>query len=428
MLIILGSLRIGGIETFVLRLCKKRYERGLKTKILLKLDKKFSNTELYTEVEKYAKIYQLQELFNFPSVHEITKRFSLILPLNKYKINELVEDINQIHVTGGYGALLASKIIKMTNIKVPLTCGIYHSKEFIYWGKDTPSFIKIENDYVLNYIPKENINSYSETIIKYYEEKQNINLVGSNIFRIGVIENTEKRINLEKFDNNIKICSIGRIVDFKTYNFWMIDVIKSLIEQGVSIIYDIYGDGEEFDNLKKLIDKKELAGIIKLKGILEYGKIEETLLEYNLFIGSGTTIIQAAALGIPSIVGIESIKKPLTYGFFCDVSTYDYNIDGLDIKKIPVEDLILNYYKQSLSEKKFLSEKHIESVTPFLMETTVDNFEKLNCNKIQEVKISFFDLLVHEMNLIYYSLLAVFTKRHPLYVKYEKEGSPKCVD
>ena len=52
-----------------------------------------------------------------------------------------------------------------------------------------------------------------------------------------------------------------------------------------------------------------------------------------VFVGSGTSIIESSALGIPSIIGIESNNDGETYGFFSNLRGYSYNEDNLDIEK-----------------------------------------------------------------------------------------------
>ena len=137
------------------------------------------------------------------------------------------------------------------------------------------------------------------------------------------------------------------------------------------------------------------------------------MISFDLFIGSGTSIVEA--LGI---VGIESTKEPLTYGFFSDVCMYDYNIDGLDLVKCSVEELILKYLKMDYKERYNLSKLHSESIKPFLMSTTVENFESLNGNCVHQKKLNLLNYIEHETDKLYHGVVAKFTRKHPLDVKY----------
>jgi len=68
MLFIYGSLALGGIETFFVRMAKARAEIGMKTKILLLNNKERSNPELLDEMGKYAEVYYLEDFIFLPKL------------------------------------------------------------------------------------------------------------------------------------------------------------------------------------------------------------------------------------------------------------------------------------------------------------------------------------------------------------------------
>ena len=47
------------------------------------------------------------------------------------------------------------------------------------------------------------------------------------------------------------------------------------------------------------------------------------------FVGSGTALLEAAAMGIPAIIGIESDEEGLTYGLLSQLKGYSYHEKGL---------------------------------------------------------------------------------------------------
>jgi len=64
MLFIYGSLALGGIETFFVRMAKARAEIGMKTKILLLNNKERSNPELLDEMGNMLRFIIWRILFS----------------------------------------------------------------------------------------------------------------------------------------------------------------------------------------------------------------------------------------------------------------------------------------------------------------------------------------------------------------------------
>lgn len=116
------------------------------------------------------------------------------------------------------------------------------------------------------------------------------------------------------------------MVDFKTYNKHIINILDEINHLGYNLEYYIYGDGPERFFLEKLAKTK-----IHFKGSIDLPNI---LNNAFLFVGSGTSIIEASAGGIPSIIGIESEDRPYTYGLF------SYNENNLHLEKKEIKDLM----------------------------------------------------------------------------------------
>lgn len=382
MLVIYDDFKLGGIETFFVRLAKQRSLDGLITKFIFLSKKELCDNELLTNVSKYAEVYYSEDIFNFPLL--ISKAIPVLCPLNIKKINNILQDIDHIHVTCGLHALIAFRMRKEVKKELNLTVGFYHSLEFSWNDGYLPFFEKINRKFVLNTLPKNKLFLYSETIVNFYKEKNNVDLSKSQTFRLGVIEN--KNIFIKKYlqSSSLKICSVGRLVKFKSYNLWMLEVVKDLFSKGIDVCYDIYGDGPLFNEIKNKINEMGLEKLVKLKGILPYSEFHQTVLQYDLFIGSGTSIIEASSLGVCSIIGIESIGEPKTYGYFSSFSNVDYNLSYLSFKKIDVLDLILDFNSLDINQKMLLSSSHIESVIPFYINVCSDNFESSIVNSDDE--------------------------------------------
>lgn len=402
MLFIYYALPVGGIETFFLRMAKERKAKGLITKILLFSNENQSNNALLNEIKLYSEVYFFNDFYFFPEI--VSKIFLLTSPLKKFKVNEMMRSIEHIHVSSGLHALVGNRLIKIVGRNLKLSVGFYHSEEF-FWSakKKLPYFERINRFFILYDMPRSNLFLFSNSIINFYIKRHGMDLTGAQTFRLGVIER-ESHLNFNKnYSKNtstLKICSIGRLVDFKTYNLWMIDVVNNLIIKGYDVTYDIYGDGELFKEIKMKIDRLNLSDNIKLKGTLPYSKFNEVVCNYDIFVGSGTSIIQASSCGVCSIIGIESMEEPETYGFFCEYSCIDYNVEHSNLKKLSVIDIIEKFIYMEVSEKNKLSKAHIDAVEEFYMDSCNKNFDHSGVVKIQAFK--------HANNYFYYELSRLY--------------------
>lgn len=415
MLIIYTSLELGGIQTFLVRLAKERFNSGLPTKILLLCPHHEGQQELTAEIGKYAKIFFTNDIFI--GLSRSMNTFGLIAPINAKALSNMLEGIEHIHVATGYHALIARRFNQKAKKNIAISVGFYHSLEFCWGSAKLPYHEKTNRNFIFNCIPKPNLLTFSETIQEFYKNRK-FNISGSSTFRIGVIDSSESH-HTKKYTSSdtLRIVSIGRLVDFKTYNLWMLDVVYHLRRKNINLHYDIYGDGPLKEAILNKIDLLDLSHYVCLKGNVNYSNLNDTLINYDLFIGSGTAIIEAASAGVCSIVGIESSITDLTYGFFSSVYKIDYNISETDKEKISTTQLIEEFYMMSTVEKQSLSTAHISASKEFDMHTCSENFHKLdNANSdFKEIK---FSPVLYTIDYYRFKLLSRFDSTSSLNTKY----------
>lgn len=218
--------------------------------------------------------------------------------------------------------------------------------------------------------------------------------------------------------NPLKLVAIGRLVEFKTYNFYMIGVVKNLINKGFNIQFDIYGDGPLFSQLSEKISNEGLKGYINLKGTLNYSRFDEIVSQSDMFIGDGTAIVQASSLGVPSIVGVQNVVEPKSYGYFCDVYNYQYTRKGLDIPLISVEQLILEYTRMDVSERLKLKQQHLNCIDQFTNEACQASMDQL---KHIEMPINNFkyNRFIYTLSKKIDQLSMKYNKNHPRLTQFE---------
>jgi hypothetical protein len=216
----------------------------------------------------------------------------------------------------------------------------------------------------------------------------------------------------------LKIISVGRLVEFKTYNLYMISVINALKEKGLSVQFDIYGDGPLKSQIQEKIYNLNLYDLIRLKGTLDYSKFDQVVSQYDLFIGSGTAIIQAASLGVPSIVAVENVTQPITYGYSSAVHQYEYNLNGLNLPFFSVEKMIADYYVMNESDRLKLKQAHSNSMEAFTNEACQKSMDALK-NIIMPKQAFKFNRLRYELSKVFDIINLKVNKWHPLLTQFD---------
>ncbi|TMO71254.1 hypothetical protein CWC17_17120 [Pseudoalteromonas sp. S3785] len=415
MLFIYGALTVGGIETFFVRMAKERFRKNLHTSILLLLKPETSDDELLSEMRKYANVIFPEDIFIGPEL--FCRRFPLLCKVDEEALAANLKLIDQIHVYHGMHALLGYNLAQKLKKDIPVTVGFYHYIKYLWGGDNVALHEKVNREFIFKYLPEESLSFFSKGNRELYIKHKKQRFEKSNTFRLGVIN--KKAVTLSGDTAfPIKIAAVGRLVEFKTYNFYMIDVIKELTLKGINIQFDIYGDGQLKQQVQEKINKANLQDKIVLKGTLDYSKFDSTLSNYDLFIGSGTAIIQASSLGVPSIVGVENMLEPHTYGYFCDVWQYEYNLKGLNLPLLKVEDIIHDFIKMEECKRLELKQKHLDCIDSFTNESCENSMDALKAIKmpIKEFK---FNKYVYELSRMVDWFNMKLNSKHPRRTQFE---------
>jgi glycosyltransferase involved in cell wall biosynthesis len=307
---------------------------------------------------------------------------ALIAPL-KPELGEIFEDVAQVHVSAGILAFMYFRMADLFKLSIPLTIGVYHSREFTGGHKRRLPIYEKYNRYLFyKLMDKRNLIFFYEKIIKIHEEYAKQSFKGVNTFPIGVVEErTIESGQKQHQSGSLTIGSVGRLAHFKSYNLWMLDVIKDLIRRNIDVRYLVYGYGPLEHEMRRRIQELGIQRHVELRGLLEYADFNRIAGGFDIFVGSGTSVIEAANLGVPALVGIEYITKPLTYDYFAYLRGHSYNEDGL-FEKYSIVDQIMKYLSMNESERDLLCQAHIKKAQEYSMETCVENFETVPAKRL----------------------------------------------
>lgn len=370
MFIIANALPFNGGSTFIIRLCREFNKRGKRIGVLIIMNK--INIDLMKQLKEIADVYFLKDFIKFPFKWSANSQLGIFTLIDIKKINILVSTYgSHIHVMGLFGLLFATRLLRITTNPIKITAGIYQQNEFMFISR---SFLATYSQELFKRLGADSIIFFNEATKKSHSNFFNLDYSLSTLIPVGIELPTSKK-NLGNYDS-FKIVSIGNLNKFKTYNLHIVNLMPKLLNINPNFRYEIYGEGELDIEIKLIIKKLSLENRVYLKGSIPYKDFPKVLQDAFLFVGSGTAIVEAAALGIPSLVGIELTKEPITYGFLSDIHGFSYNEYDNSRMLYPMLDII-NQIAVSNVEWKNISEKCLNKSRDFSVVYTADGFEDI---------------------------------------------------
>lgn len=309
-LFVLGGLAMGGVETYIVRLADALVKKGCRVDVYI-LSNNY-NERLMSELSAKAEV----SIFEKASFLGASSWVNAFLPV---KTGATDTEYDVVHVVD----LLMLGFVFLNRETIhfkALSIGIYHSLELSWWRDRNVYFRRklielYDRNIHLTLFPNESTADFASQLAGVSAEKLKLLPLGISL---------SKYSDSSPLKESKRIVSVGRLVDFKVYNQHMIRQLATVREFG-DFEYYIYGEGPEKDALSKLANDNGVSSYVHFMGQVDYDDLPQVLNGAFCFIGSGTTIIEASAAGIPSIVGIESIETPDTCGFFSEVDGYSYN-------------------------------------------------------------------------------------------------------
>ncbi len=312
LLFVIGSLTIGGIETYVSRLSlhlKKHFDiyvLVLTTKCDGGLFEKVSQNSKLIFFQDVAK-YQFLARLNYSAI-------SHSLPIDFNRLKEAIPYLDAIHSVDSETTIAALSI--SDHYRTNLVISSYHPREYV-WG----------NKFYFRFIQKMLVSKLCPSNIFYMNEAvkgETVNHLGisgreGDIIPLGVDLATYK--DCQPSFKSDRIVSVGRLVDFKTYNEVVIKNIDRINERcSRNFEFHIYGEGPLRGGLEQLA--AEQRSKIVFHGSVEYQQLPEVFMDTFVFVGVGTSIIESSAAGVPSVIGSGDYNSEESYGLFCDHDNY----------------------------------------------------------------------------------------------------------
>jgi glycosyltransferase involved in cell wall biosynthesis len=320
-LFLIAQLTVGGIETYILRVARAAHASGIKVSVWVV--KQRTDRELQAMLEQVATVRFLAPSF-------------LPVPL-WVSAPSFPEDVDLVFTTGRTSLLFAASAAARARIPVRLVAGVFSQWEY---SVDDGSQKHTLAAGLISQLGSSNMvfctegcrNDHAAALGPAYASA----LVSPLLVELPGARSTPAR----QLAAPLRIVSVGRLVPFKTSNQQMPTVLAELKARGIEATWTLYGTGEELSAIEAAIARAGVVDNVVLAGILPYSKLHDTIAASDVYIGGGTTIIEASAIGVPALVALDENPQATSPGFFAD-TTGDYTSDAApDTELVPIVDLL----------------------------------------------------------------------------------------
>lgn len=279
------------------------------------------------------------------------------------------KSIDVIYSFEGTTVWLSSILYKYMTTKPVFLSGVYQPNEY-------DSYTKFENKYyrrlIVSYLDERSLVFMNNANLISVEQNLNWKFKKTKILPIPV--EVERFRDIKRDPIKFKIVSIGRLVDFKSYNLLMVDIVRQLIEEGIPVSYHIYGYGSLENQIRERISLLDLNKHVFLEGKLPYSKMSEVLTDAYVFIGMGTSIIEASLCKVPSILAIFCDENSETYGLFHEQRGYNLGEKVKGEKKYKIIDILRESFKWSKHEYETQSMEAFNYGLEFSIDNVMSKF------------------------------------------------------
>lgn len=357
---------VGGVETLMSRLSRHLASSGWRVAILTTE----ANPASRRLVPEGVTLYELKEGFQRLFNHGDAVRTVRSLGLNEV----------QFVFTGDPVGSWAATILSSALPEHPkVLCGVYQQEEYFYppqreFFRSTFGIQLRARNFDRTLADSSKLFT-CERVREVHAENFGRSLDDSPILILPV--DSSMFAGCQRRPDRFRIISVGRVTAWKTYNHYMIPVVRRLVDKGYPVHWDVYGDGEILEELERQIEAQNLSGHISLKRTLDYSRMSNVMENAGVFVGMGTSMLEAAFCRVPCVPAVARETEPLTYGCIWD---FPLGCVGEQLAHRPtttVESLIERVLQMSESEYSEEMTRTWESVQPYELQNVCSRFVTL---------------------------------------------------
>ncbi len=357
-LFVVGQLGLGGIETYCLRMCRALAARGHDLEVWV-VKRKFDAGLLrsYREIVPVRFMTRVSPVPLLPSAPDAPA------------------DVDLIFTTGRLSLIFGALSLQKRD-KARLVAGVFSQWEFSGETQDYKSRI---SEAILAQIGTQNVVFCTEGCRTTHRAALGDSVDQSHVspLLVDLPEPGALSASPRPADEPIHLVSVGNFTPFKTYHFTLPAAVRDLRAAGVKLRWTLFGDGPERQRVERFVAEAGVEDVVTLAGRIPYDRFREEVGKADLYVGAGTTLIEASALGVPSLVALDDNPEATTPGYFCDRrGTYTSDLAG-DEQLVTFADAIAAFAAMSPGQRSDLRERSIRAAGAYSIARAEEEIEAI---------------------------------------------------
>ncbi len=355
---VVGQLTLGGVETYICRMTKALCAANHDVQVWIV--KPAFDAKLLEQLEQICEVRFLSDnILKFP----------LILNAPPLPVGT-----DLVFTTGRLALIFAAAACTRSGQNVRLVAGVFSQWEYAQGKTGYKSALAHE---ILEQIGPQNMVFCTEGC-----RSDHADILG-DVFRNSIV--SPLLIDLPHIPPQkpkpigaaLSMVTVGNFVPFKTSNFQMPLILAHLRNKGLEVRWTLYGAGSEQARIEAAMTEAGVADLVDLPGPIPYSQLQHALSSADIYIGAGTTLIEASALGIPAIIALDDNPEPTSPGFFYQrEGAYTSDRSPLD-QLVLIEDLISDFAKMSPIDKGAAQQNSIRKANRYSTIAASDEFSAI---------------------------------------------------
>ena len=348
-----GTLHTGGIETLIVRLSNFLAASGFSTSVYCA-----PGGDLESSLNSNVNIV------NYSNVEELIKNIKN--EKEKKYIGRIVFILSFDPTSAARALMVEMALPKM--VQVAHVTGVFHPKAYFMNGEPIDRILI--NKLITHAVGKKNIFFMNEESRSEHAKKWRSDLAICPVLPLPI--NAVDSLWKPSGNSSIRVVSVGRLVDFKAYNLGAAHIVKSCLDKGIAVSWDIFGYGSLAAQIKSNIESMGVEKNVRLMGKLDYSNFSEKVASYDLFIGMGTAAVEAAMVGVPTICAVvDEVSSCHGYLFDLPLGNVGELIENRPL--VEIEALITSFAVSELGARMLLSVKGGEAARLYEMPAFVES-------------------------------------------------------